>query len=181
MIAKPFLKWAGGKQGLIEQMTDRFPKSLIEGNIKKFIEPFIGGGAGFFDIVQKYNIEEAYISDSNSDLILTYNTIKYQVEPLIEALRAVQDYYYELNDKKREEYFYEKRTRFNELTELNYQKLLTNMNENTFVYFDPPYRPSSPTASFTAYTTSGFNDNNQRELKLYFKKLDQEKMYQNLN
>ena len=38
---------------------------------------------------------------------------------------------------------------------------------NTFVYFDPPYRPLSVTASFTSYTKDEFNDDNQKELASY--------------
>jgi len=94
MIAKPFLKWAGGKTQLIEQMTERFPQALIDEKTKKFVEPFIGGGALFFHVIQKYNIEEAYISDLNVDLVITYN-----VEVLIEALKAIQVHYYKLDDE----------------------------------------------------------------------------------
>lgn len=38
------------------------------------------------------------------------------------------------------------------------------LSPNTLVYFDPPYRPITGTAAFTAYTKGGFNDDNQREL-----------------
>ena len=45
---KPFLKWAGGKQQLIKQITPYLPKQLDNGLIRKYVEPFIGGGALFF-------------------------------------------------------------------------------------------------------------------------------------
>lgn len=48
-----------------------------------------------------------------------------------------------------------------------YDKSLEHVNDKTFVYLDPPYRPISNTASFTAYQKSGFNDDQQRELKEY--------------
>lgn len=46
----------------------------------------------------------------------------------------------------------------------SYTDTLKDISENTFVYMDPPYRPINKTSSFTAYTKSGFNDNNQIEL-----------------
>lgn len=50
-----------------------------------------------------------------------------------------------------------------------------NSNENTFVYFDPPYRPLTDTASFTAYTENLFNDDSQRELADYVNELNKKK------
>ena len=46
------------------------------------------------------------------------------------------------------------------------------INNNTFVYFDPPYRPLSVTSGFTSYTKEDFNDQNQKELATYYKKLN---------
>ncbi len=45
------------------------------------------------------------------------------------------------------------------------------IDENTFVYFDPPYRPLSKTSEFTSYTEAEFNDNDQIELAEYIKSL----------
>lgn len=53
----------------------------------------------------------------------------------------------------------------------DYRKTETFIDQNTFVYFDPPYRPLSKTAEFTSYTEADFNDNNQIELAEYIKKL----------
>ena len=53
--AKPFLKWAGGKTQLLDEIDARLPHKEIEsGKIDTYIEPFIGGGAAFFHISQKY-------------------------------------------------------------------------------------------------------------------------------
>lgn len=49
------------------------------------------------------------------------------------------------------------------------------IDENSFVYFDPPYRPISKTASFTSYAKNGFNDEEQIQLGKYFSKLDKNK------
>ena len=54
----------------------------------------------------------------------------------------------------------------------DYKKSESFVNENTFVYFDPPYRPLSITSGFTSYTKEDFNDDNQKELANYFYKLD---------
>ena len=57
----------------------------------------------------------------------------------------------------------------------DYKKSESFVNENTFVYFDPPYRPLSITSGFTSYTKEDFNDDNQKELANYFYKLDLKK------
>lgn len=54
----------------------------------------------------------------------------------------------------------------------DYKKSESIIDDNTFVYFDPPYRPLSNTSGFTSYTKENFNDENQKELGAYFKKLD---------
>ena len=48
------------------------------------------------------------------------------------------------------------------------------MNGSTFIYFDPPYRPLIENSSFVGYDKSGFNDNNQKELAEFVKKLDKQ-------
>ena len=50
--AEPVLKWAGGKRQLLPELSKRYPKSLKQGKITKYIEPFMGGGAVFFDVVK---------------------------------------------------------------------------------------------------------------------------------
>jgi DNA adenine methylase len=53
--ARPFLKWAGGKTQLLDEIASRLPNKEIEsGQIDTYIEPFIGGGAVFFHIAKKY-------------------------------------------------------------------------------------------------------------------------------
>lgn len=234
---KPFVKWAGGKGGLIPQLKTFYPFELEDGTIKKYIEPFVGGGAVLINILQKYDVEEAYAFDINIDLINCYNVIKANVEELIKELDLKEKKFLKLESEDRQKYFYEvrkeynsykisedefsvkragefiflNRTCFNGLYRVNkngefnvpcgkyknpticdsknlrnlsylirnvvfqygdYKKSEEFIDDNTFVYFDPPYRPLSATSGFTSYTKEDFNDENQKELGEYFKKLD---------
>ena len=69
---KPFVKWAGGKGSLIPQLKNFYPFGLENETINKYVEPFVGGGAVLINILQKYNIKEAYAFDINIDLINCY-------------------------------------------------------------------------------------------------------------
>jgi DNA adenine methylase len=89
-LAKPFLKWAGGKSQLLAQFEKFYPTSLKENRIDYYFEPFLGGGAVFFDIIQKYDIKKAYLIDINEDLILTYLVIQNHVYDLIKTLRELE-------------------------------------------------------------------------------------------
>lgn len=55
----------------------------------------------------------------------------------------------------------------------DFKKSADFIDKNTFVYFDPPYRPIKPTSNFTAYSKDSFNDDNQIELAEFFKEMDQ--------
>ena len=62
--ASPFMKWVGGKRQLIPEIEKRLPLSIKKSRkIKKYFEPFIGGGALFFNFMSNYDIDKAYISD----------------------------------------------------------------------------------------------------------------------
>ena len=92
--ATPFIKWVGGKRGIIEQLKLRLPKEFNE-----YYEGFVGGGALFFEIVK--DIKKAHLSDANLDLIITYKVIQKDPDALIEALKRHQknhnsDYYYKI-------------------------------------------------------------------------------------
>ena len=112
-IAKPFLKWAGGKGQLINTFDTLFPKELVEGKINVYIEPFVGGGAILFHILQNYDIKKAYINDINKELINCYRCIKANVEQVIILLKQLEVDYFNSNDKS--EYFYNVRNRYNEI------------------------------------------------------------------
>ena len=233
---KPFLKWAGGKGQLIKEIEHYYP--FETGEITKYAEPFVGGGAVLFDILNKYDLEEVYISDINAELINAYRIIRDNIDDLIEILSAMQNDFIPLDTEHRKAYYLDKRNRFNELKvngdeKINIEKaaLMIFLNktcfnglyrvnkkglfnvpmgayknpmicdennlravsgklkkvtivcgdyknsadfidENTFVYFDPPYRPITDTASFTAYTENLFNDEEQIELAQFVDEMD---------
>lgn len=112
-LAKPFLKWAGGKSQLLETFANFYPKELETNRIKNYYEPFIGGGAVFFDVVQKYSIEAAFLFDINEELILTYQVVQKDVNKLVEQLHELQNRYLRLNQDERSEFFYKVRNEFN--------------------------------------------------------------------
>jgi len=115
IIAKPFVKWAGGKTQLLSEIDNTIPNHIKQGKFT-YIEPFVGGGAVLFWILQKYpNIEWAVINDINTDLINSYQTIKENVEELIPILKELEKKYHSLKDKPeaKEEYYYSKRKQFN--------------------------------------------------------------------
>lgn len=112
--AKPFVKWVGGKTQLIDSIEKSLPKDFGGKNDLTYVEPFVGGGAILFWILQKYpNIKNAIINDINPDLTTAYKIIKEKPHELIMKLRFIQDEYLPLSEEKRKEYFLMKRDRFN--------------------------------------------------------------------
>lgn len=79
---KPFVKWAGGKRQLIPILNENLPKSF-----GTYYEPFIGGGALLFHILAERNSQKCSISDLNSDLVLTYTTIRDKIDGLVSSLK----------------------------------------------------------------------------------------------
>jgi DNA adenine methylase len=125
--AKPFIKWAGGKGQLLEQFERYYPNELKKGTIKNYVEPFLGGGALYFSILEKYKIQNAYLSDLNRDLILAYNVIQNKHDILLDFLEQYQKQYDETAIDKRYDLFLSVRKHFNEQRlEINYKKLSDN-------------------------------------------------------
>lgn len=115
---KPFVKWAGGKKQLLDQIERQIPNEIKKTNFT-YIEPFVGGGAVLFHILNNYpNAEKVIINDINKDLTNTYKTIKNEVEKLIFTLQKWQSEFYKLltNETQKKEYYYEKRELFNQRT-----------------------------------------------------------------
>jgi len=92
-----FVKWAGGKKQLMDQFKAFFPKQ-----IDRYFEPFVGGGAVAFYIIQNYHPKEVMISDINNELVNTYRVIKSNVDELIKSLK-------EHKEKHSENYYYQVR------------------------------------------------------------------------
>ncbi|MFA5870912.1 MAG: DNA adenine methylase [Candidatus Paceibacterota bacterium] len=82
---KPFVKWVGGKRQLLKQfkLLNLYPPEKFNPSAGRYFEPFVGGGAVFFDLLPQY----AFLSDLNGELITTYNVIKNDVEKLIISLK----------------------------------------------------------------------------------------------
>lgn len=111
--AKPFVKWVGGKSQLLEEIDAHLPEDFSTKKIT-YVEPFVGGGAALWYLLQKYdNIEKAIINDINADLVTVYNTIKSNPNQLIDYLQKIQDEYIPLAEEQRKEYFLTKRDKFN--------------------------------------------------------------------
>lgn len=113
MQIKPFLKWAGGKRHLLSEIEKKYP--FTDRAVTKYAEPFVGGGAVLFDILNKYDLQEVYISDTNSELINTYLVVRDNADDLIKSLNAIQNEYIPLNIEHRKGYYSKKREQFNEM------------------------------------------------------------------
>lgn len=231
---KPFLKWVGGKTQLLPEIRKFYP---FNSKITKYAEPFVGGGAVLFDVLNSTDLQEVYISDLNSDLVNSYLVVRDNVIELLDILAQKQSEYLPLDLEKRKEHFYAQREEFNKLKHIpsdenrimraaltiylnktcfnglyrvnrngnynvpmgaykqplicdeenlqllskklqgveirraDYKDVATFADENTFVYFDPPYRPLTKTSNFTSYTEAEFADKEQLELAAFIKKL----------
>lgn len=114
-VAKPFLKWAGGKTQLIADIEKALPKNLLKDEFI-YIEPFVGSGAVLFWMLNNFpNLKKAIINDINEDLINTYKVIATYPHKLIQVLELFQNEFYLLEDKidEKKEYYYKKRTLYN--------------------------------------------------------------------
>jgi DNA adenine methylase len=108
-MAEPFLKWAGGKRQLINDIEWFLPKEIR--NVDTYIEPFIGGGALLFHLLENYNFKNIHISDVNPELILCYEQLKISADKVIKELEIIINGYEKSNDK--ESFFYEIRSTWN--------------------------------------------------------------------
>ncbi|HEX8459032.1 MAG TPA: DNA adenine methylase [Pyrinomonadaceae bacterium] len=239
--AKPFLKWAGGKSQLLPDIQQLLPRQLKQGNIRRYIEPFVGGGAVFFFLAQSCELEEIIISDINVELLIAYRTVREDVRGLIRHLSRLTHNFLSLDETERSRFFYEQRALFNasrkkmdfphfqsswvrrtaQFIFLNHtcfnglyrtnskldfnvpfgrykqpgifdednlrtaSRLLQNVkilsgdfaickeaaDKNTFIYFDPPYRPLSKTANFNTYYKAVFDDEDQARLAALLREL----------
>lgn len=128
---RPFVKWVGGKRQLIQQFRDLnlYPPFEFYPETATYFEPFVGGGAMFFDLLPK----RAFLSDMNLELVKTYNVIKNNVDALIKKLKEHKkknnkEYYLKIRSQKIEKlsdvniaarFIYLNRTGFNGLYRVN--------------------------------------------------------------
>lgn len=103
-LARPFLKWAGGKRQLLPELLARRPKKL-----GTYYEPFLGGGA----VLLALQPARAIVNDTNGELINCYEVVRDSVEDLIALLqehkaRNSEDYYYEIRDWDRDDSYSER-------------------------------------------------------------------------
>lgn len=112
--AKPFIKWAGGKNQLLDQFNDYFPERLKNGEIKKYVEPFVGGGAVFFYLNSIYNFEKVVLNDINEEIVITYKVLQNNVYEIIQFLNEIQKSYLALDSlDKKSEFYYNERILYN--------------------------------------------------------------------
>ena len=91
--ARPFIKWAGGKGQLLPQLLSAFPNKLRD-DCFTYVEPFVGGGAMLFFLLQRFpNIKRAIINDVNSLLTDAYNVVKSSPDALIDNLKGFENEY----------------------------------------------------------------------------------------
>jgi DNA adenine methylase len=122
-LARPFLKWAGGKTQLLKQFSQRLPPEMKNGEITHYVEPFVGGGAVFFYLGQRFSFDRSSIFDANEELILAYRVIKKSTKKLIHELESLESAYIPKSDEDRERLFYHVRDSFNKKKpEINFQK-----------------------------------------------------------
>lgn len=86
--ARPFVKWAGGKTQLLGPIMNVMPRG-----IRTYYEPFIGGGAVFFDMANEERFERAVLNDWNQELINTYKVVRDFPDDLTARLRATEELY----------------------------------------------------------------------------------------
>ena len=96
---KPFVKWAGGKRQIMPEI-----KKYVPENYDTFYEPFVGGGAVFFELAPR----KAVLNDYNSELMNVFECIK--DEDKFDKM-CTELNHHEANHS--EEYYYEIRNSFN--------------------------------------------------------------------
>ena len=107
---KPFVKWAGGKSQLLNDIRAKYPEK-----IDKYCEPFVGGGAVLLDVLANCHPKEVLINDINAELANTYSQIKNSIDELIEMLSEMQETFWAKNDNDRKVMYLAKREHFNDL------------------------------------------------------------------
>ena len=157
-LAKPFIKWVGGKGKLLSQLNMSLPRELYEDGFT-YVEPFVGGGAMLFYMLQNFvNIKRVVINDINKNLTDAYTNIKQEPEGLVYRLKHIEQQYFGIKtEETRKDFYLDMRRRFNEepLSSLDKTAILIFLNrtcfnglyrENTKGKFNVPFgRYANPT------------------------------------
>ena len=92
LSASPFLKWAGGKTQLLDELESHIPR------FQTYHEPFLGGGALYFHLASSGLPFKAYLSDLNAELVNAFQVVKNDVDGLVSRLRR-HEASYRANDR----------------------------------------------------------------------------------
>src|SRR4051794_36397268 len=103
-MAKPFLKWAGGKAKLAPTIVAGAPVAMA-----RYCEPFLGAGAVFFALSEARPAGRSVLNDANPDLIETFTVLRDEPETLIAELRPMAAAYLDAEPARRRELYYEHR------------------------------------------------------------------------
>ena len=134
---KPFLKWAGGKSQLLVPIINAIDIALQDKNEFVYIEPFIGSGAVFREIMNRYGqkVTKPVINDRNEDLMQAYRVVRDSLPELLGELEFQKASYYELHsEKSREVFYYKIRADFNKRTfgEIKQTAMLIFLNKTCY-------------------------------------------------
>lgn len=118
LTVKPFVKWAGGKSQLLNEIRTKYPQK-----IERYCEPFVGGGAVLLDVLANFSPDEIVINDINSALINTYQQVQQNVGSLISQLEVMQAEFWKADIEERKFIYTRNRERFNSLINNNNNSL----------------------------------------------------------
>jgi DNA adenine methylase len=90
---KPYLKWAGGKEGELKEIVPRLPEK-----IDRYFEPFVGGGAVFLDLAERKTAKEYFINDISKELMGLYSYIKHQDSYFFETISLLNSAWLEVDE-----------------------------------------------------------------------------------
>lgn len=118
LTVKPFVKWAGGKSQLLNEIRTKYPQK-----IERYCEPFVGGGAVLLDVLANFSPDEVVINDINSALVNTYQQVQQNVGSLISQLEVMQEEFWKADNEERKFIYTRNRERFNSLINNNNNSL----------------------------------------------------------
>lgn len=135
MTARPFIKWVGGKGQLLDQLERLLPVELHYEDFT-YIEPFVGGGAMLFFMLQKYShLRKAIINDINGNLTEAYMNVKHHAPELVLRLKNLEKEYLGISsEESRKDFYLVMRRSFNEqcLESIDRTALLIFLNHTCF-------------------------------------------------